>query len=73
VKHKRLVLARSHRSYTSTAESSFKLDLTAYGRRELAHSKRMKLTMEVAFTIAHDTPVTWYATFVLGRAEPEVR
>ena len=73
VKRKRLVLARSHRSYTSTAESSFKLDLTAYGRRELAHSKRMKLTMEVAFTIAHDTPVTWYATFVLGSAEPEVR
>jgi hypothetical protein len=73
VKRKRLVLARSHRSYTSTAEGSFKLKLTAYGRRELAHSKRMELTMEVAFTIAHDKPVTWYATFVLGSAEPEVR
>ncbi len=73
VKRKRLVLALSHRSYTSTAESSFKLKLTPYGRRALAHSKRMELTMEVAFTIAHDKPVTWHATFVLGSAEPEVR
>ena len=27
--------------------------------------------MEVAFTIAHDKPVTWHATFVLGSAEPK--
>ncbi len=73
VKRKRLVLARSQNSYASTAESSFKLKLTPYGQRALAHSKHMKLTMEVAFTIAHDTPATWYATFVLGSAEPEVR
>jgi len=73
VKRKRLVLARSQNSYASTAEGSFKLKLTPYGRRALAHSKHMKLTMEVAFTIAHDTPATWYATFVLGSAEPEVR
>ena len=72
-KRKRLVLARSQRSYTSMATSSFKLRLTPYGQRALAHHKRMKLTMEVAFAIAHDTPATWYATFVLGSAEPEVR
>jgi hypothetical protein len=70
---KHLVLARAKRLFAHATKGRVRLTLTAYGRRELAHKRRMRLEMKVAFALPHQKPVAWHATLVLSGAEPKLR
>jgi hypothetical protein len=64
---KRIVIATGRHTFGAAGSATFHMKLTAAGRRQLRHAKRLKLTANGTFTPAPDPPVTATRRFTLRR------
>jgi hypothetical protein len=64
---KRIVIATGRHTFGAAGSATFHMQLTAAGRKQLRHAKRLKLTAKGTFTPAPDPPVTATRRFTLRR------
>ncbi len=63
--HKPLLIATGRHTFGAAGATTIGMKLTAAGRRQLRHTKRLKLTAKGTFTPAPDPPVTATRRFTL--------
>ncbi|MGA9315645.1 MAG: hypothetical protein WBV77_13580, partial [Solirubrobacteraceae bacterium] len=66
-KPKPVLVASGQQSFSTAGTATIKIKLTATGKRQLKHSKRLKLTAKGTFTPTGETPVSATKAFVLER------
>jgi hypothetical protein len=65
--HRPVLIARGRHRFTAAGRATITMKLTAAGRRQLRHARRLRLTAKGTFTVAPGAAVTATRRFTLRR------